>query len=278
MTGRVGRLTVLVAAAALTVVAIGAGVTGTLAAFTDTATVTAGASAGTAFTSGSVATPATPTVTQQTGSGDTAVSWTATTVTTGAGATTATTYDVLRYTAASGGTVTTVCSAVSGTTCSVTTSPGTFHYAVRARFQTSWVNEGARASFAADTTAPTIGLTSPANGYSGSATALRGSITCAGSVPACGTTAGAATSVQYTLRRNRTSTTVDDCWSGSAWVATTAACTLASTTGTTASWTVPGSRTTAFVNSQPGTFTLVLRAADTYGNAATSTFTFTATS
>ncbi len=84
--------------------------------------------------------------------------------------------------------------------------------------------------------------------------------------------------MQYTLRRNRTSTTVDDCWSGSAWVAASAACTLASTTGTTASWTVPGSRTTAFANSQPGTFTLAVRAADTYGNAATSTFTFTATS
>ncbi len=92
--------------AALAVVALALGINGTYAVFTDQATVNAGASASTAFTSGSVATPVTPTVTQQSGTGDTVVSWTSTAVTTGAGATTATTYDVLRYTAASGGTAT----------------------------------------------------------------------------------------------------------------------------------------------------------------------------
>ena len=213
MSVRSRKALVLAAAAALAAVAIGVGTTGTLAYFTDQANVSAGSSANTAFTSGGVATPATPTVATGSPAGQVTVSWAATAVTTGAGNTTATSYDVLRYTVATGGTPTVVCSSITGTSCSAATVAGTAYFAVRARFQTNWTNEGGRRSYVynPDTTGPTVVIN--ANVQS-----------CANGV-VCGTASdtggGTVANVEYTFLRRATRTgrpTEYDCWNGSAWV------------------------------------------------------------
>ena len=262
MTAPSRKALVLTAAAALVAVAIGVSTTGTLAYFTDQASVSAGSSANTAFTSGSVATPATPTVTQTATTGLAAVSWIATTVTTGAGNTTATSYDVLRYTAATGGTATVVCSAVTATSCSAPKVAGASYYAVRARFQANWVNEGGRRAHTPDTTGPTVVISTNVGA-------------CTNGV-ACGTASdsggGTVAKVEYNLLRRVSRTgfpTSYDCWNGTAWIdVASASCTWSNAIGTT-SWRVPGNQGTAYAGPPNGwtyTLTLTVRGTDSFGN------------
>ena len=261
MTAPSRKALVLTAAAALVAVAIGVSTTGTLAYFTDQASVNAGSSANTAFTSGSVATPATPTVTQTATTGLAAVSWSATAVTTGAGNTTATSYDVLRYTTATGGTATVVCTGVTATSCSAPKVAGTSYYAVRARFQANWVNEGGRRAHAPDTTGPTVVIDANVGAC---ATVVCGTASDSGG--------GTVALVEYNFVRRATRTgqpTTYSCWNGSTWVANAGAtCAWNNATGTT-SWRVPGNQNTAYANPPAGwtyTLTLTVRGTDSFGN------------
>jgi hypothetical protein len=265
----VSRRPLVLAAAlvALTVLALGH-VTGTMAAFTDTATVTAGQpdAANAAFTAGSIATPATPGA-AQTAATSVTLTWTATPVGTGGGV--ASSYDVLRFPTVTGGTPVTVCT-VSALSCVDTAPPsGTSYYQLRARVGTSWTKDSARVAYTPDTAAPKVVITVPLNSCSGTTTV------------ACGTASDSATGsagvtkVEYTLRRTRvgafSGSTAHACWTGSGWASdTSGGCAYLTATGTT-SWTVPGSRSTAYAQSlfYNDSFTLTARATDSLGNVST---------
>lgn len=257
MTARRGLL--LAAAATVAVLLLGIG-QGTYAYFTDQASVSAGAagSSSTAFTSGGVATPATPTG-SQTGPTAVTISWSATAV--GSNGGTAGAYAVVRYTAATGGTGTVVCTTTGALTCVDPNAPAaTVWYAVQARIGTNWFKESGRVQHNADTTPPSVVITTPVSGCS---------------TVACGTASDASgvASVTYSLRRTLTGAVTGtqsfDCWNGSAWVGSTsgATCPFLTATGTT-SWSVPGARTTAYAATlfYNRSFSLSVRATDALGN------------
>lgn len=262
----IGTLGVLVVSGGVAV----AHTAGTWATFTDRPTANL---ASNAYTSASVA-PTLPTVTQTVGSGDGAISWAASSV----GATTARTYDVLRYTANTGGTGTVVCADITTTSCTeakpaTASSNTTYYYSVRSEYPALWSTESARRAYTADAIAPTATITTPVL------------TACATTVAACGTAAdtggGTVASVDFTLRRARTpflSATTYQCWTGSAYVAATGTTcpTYYDATGTT-SWTVPGAKATVYpaaplFGSQA--FVLTVLVTDTFGNQATFTSSF----
>lgn len=240
------------------------GVQGTMARFTDEATVDAGASGatGTAFSSGSVATPVKPTTSQPSLSSLT-INWTAT----AAGLGTAARYEVVRYASAGGGSGTVVCSTNGALSC-VDTNPSGANawYAVRARVGTSWVNEGARVAYEPDVTGPTLTITAPLN-------------SCQAQTVACGTASDPSgiVKVEYSFRRTLNLfgffQNEHYCWTGSAWdESNTATCPFRTADGTT-SWTVPGVKDTAY-RSTPlyaRTFVLTVRVTDGFGNVTTQT-------
>lgn len=150
------------ALATVVVLAVVGSTSGTLAAFTDLASAQTSA-----LNAASIATPATPSVTQGTSS-NAVVSWTATSV--GPSNLKATSYDVLRYTATSGGTPTVLCAGTTTLTCS-DAAPGsaTVYYAIRARYGSLWMREGARASFTLAVATPPVTNLRCAGGLLGSA-------------------------------------------------------------------------------------------------------------
>jgi hypothetical protein len=248
--------------------------------FTDTATVRAGSATGsaTAFTSGSLGTPGTPVVAAQaTPTSALTLTWTAASVTGGGTGTTPSGYEVLRWSAATGGTATTVCTTTTAVTCS-TTAPtsGTAWFAVRARIGGAWARDSARAAWV-DTVAPTASFTQPTNGLSLLAGVLASNVTtsCGTGAVACGTASDSSTiaSAQYRFVRGGT-----QCWNGSAWVAgSNAACAAGvyqagtvqqgTSPTTTATWRVPG--TPGGVNGAYNaltSYTLAIRLTDAAGN------------
>lgn len=246
--------------------------------FTDAATVASGA-----MTSGVVNTPALPTVSQAATTGTVNIGFTSTTVGTQSAAPSG--YEVYRYTVASGGTGTLVCSTTTTFTCTqarTALATGTYHYAVRAKFAANWFAESARRSYSHDATAPAATVTRPLAGSSGGSKNLRDTVTagCGSGAVACGTTAdtggGTVSTVHFTLLRKRTTNGVlaNACWNGSSWVASsTGVCSFAATTGTT-SWRVPGDVAIAYPNPGGGVsdaFVLVVRATDSFGNQSTGT-------
>ena len=273
------RFALVAALVVLTGAAVGATTGSTLAAFTDAATVQAGPAPASAFSSGSLATPAPPTATQQATSGLPVLSWSSTPVTTGAGTTTATGYQVYRYAAATGGAGVLVCTTTGGLTCTDAKQTSTAYYAVRARFADSWAADSTRITYTPDGTGPAVTFTRPTDGYANSATGLRTYVSCTGSSPACGATSDSSgiTSVRYTLRRDPASTATDYCWNGASYSAASGACVFATTTGTT-SWRLPGNEATAYPSGDPATLTLTIQATDGFGNTTTSSITFSTTS
>ncbi len=127
------------ALASVVVLAMVGSTSGTLAAFTDVASAQTST-----FDAASIATPVTPTVSR--GTTNAVISWSATSV--GPSNLKATSYDVLRYTSATGGTPTVLCPGTTALTCS-DPSPGsaTVYYSIRARYGSLWQREGQRASF-----------------------------------------------------------------------------------------------------------------------------------
>lgn len=256
---------------------------GTSAVFTDSATMASGT-----MTSGVVNTPALPTASQAATTGTVNIGFTSTTV--GTQSAPASSYEVYRYTAATGGTGSLVCTTTTTFTCTearTALATGTYHYAVRAKFATNWLAESTRRSYSHDATAPTVTVTRPLAGSAGGSVALRNSVTsgCSSGGVACGTAAdsggGTVSTMQYTLLRNwittATGATTYACWNGSSWVTvSTAACTFAAATGTTA-WQVPGAPSTAYVNPGGGvtnSFVLTMRATDSFGNQSNTTVNF----
>ncbi len=252
-------------------VALG-GTPGTLAAFTDRASIAAGPAAAptTAFTAGTIATPVSPTA-GQTAASTVTLTWTATSI--GSNGGTAPAYDVLRFGTATGGTATVVCAGVPALNCVDSAAPsGTSYYVLRARVGSNWFKDSPRVAVTADTVAPTVSITNPLDG-------------CSGTVVACGTAADSGSGVakvEYTFRRTRTfflgGQPTYSCWNGNAWAAANAdnSCTFANTTGTTA-WQVPGVKNTAYADVflYTLTYTLTVRATDAVGNVsanATATF------
>lgn len=252
--------------------------------FTDTATVVAGPATGTttAFTSGSLGAPGTPAVAAQPSpTSALALSWTAASVTGGGTGATPSGYELLRWSAATGGTSTSVCTTTTALTCS-TTAPttGAAWFAVRARIGGAWVRESARVAWT-DTLGPTVTFTQPANGLSLLAGVLAANVTtaCGAGAVACGTAADSSTlvSAQYRLTRSG-----GQCWNGSAWVGSgNAACATgvyqagtlqASTPTTTSVWRVPGTATAAY-NILSG-YTLAVRLTDAAGNRTDASITF----
>ncbi len=243
--------------AAATALVLG-GVPGTMATFSDTATIGTGS-----ISAGAVATPAAPSA-AQTAPTDVTIEWTPTSV--GSDSAKATSYDVLRFSAANGGAGTLVCS-VTGLTCIDTSAPsGTSYYLLRAKFATNWTKDSARVAYTPDTTAPTLTIMNPID-------------SCSGSVAACGTasdTGSGVEKVEYTLRRVRTfflGGTAVTCWNGASWVGPNPdnSCPFALANGTT-SWQVPGAKSAVYADS-PFLFsymiTLTARATDAAGNVST---------
>jgi hypothetical protein len=232
------------------------------AAWSDTSTATTGT-----FTSGAVATPSAPTVTQQPTTGAGAVTYAPVKV--GASAT-ASSYDVLRYssTASTASPVATPCAAVTALSCTDAkpTAAATLYYAVRARFGGSWTREGPRSTYVPDVTAPTITMVAPTNGSRTLGSSI--SASCNGAM-ACGTLSTAGTVTYYLTRGGAQSAA---CWTGTAWstTATQADCTKqVAATGSTFAWSVPGTASnTTYPFSLLGTntYTLVVSASDVYAN------------
>ncbi|MCH1867562.1 hypothetical protein [Nocardioides sp. CFH 31398] len=252
-------------------------VDGTSAAFTDRAVVTSGT-----HTSGSMAAPAVPTVTQVRGSGATRVAWTASAV--GDHGATATSYEVQRYDAATGATPTAVCSVTAdpGATlaCEDGTRPsGTRHYAVRARFGASWRAESSRRAFAADLTGPDVTVTQPENGYRGSAADLRRALDrgCGADALGCGSAADPAgvEAVRWVLElRPSAGNRALRCWDGASFVvagasgcADRAAATSAVSGGLR--WRIPGAANEVYRDR--GTYTVTVTARDVFANPTTVT-------
>jgi hypothetical protein len=248
---------------------------GTSAGFTDRAVVDGGP-----HTSGSMAPPALPTVSQVQGTGATRVAWAASAV--GEHGAEATSYEVQRYDAAAGGTPTTVCTMVvrPGTSlaCEDGARPaGTRHYAVTARFGASWRAESPRRAFAADLTGPTVVTTEPEDGYRGNAAGLRrdASRGCGTDTPGCGTATDPAgvTSVRWVLElRPSTGNRAPRCWNGTAFVvAGSGGCAEnGAVTATVAGglrWRIPGTADDAYRDR--GTYTLSVLATDSFGSTTT---------
>lgn len=259
-----------------TLALVSTGATGAV--FTDTAAVDGGA-----LTSGAVNTPNLPTASQAATTGTVNIGFTSTTV--GTQGASPSGYEVYRYSSASGGTGTLVCTTTSSFSCTearTALATGTYHYAVRATFATSWLAESSRRPYAHDATAPTVAVTRPLPGDAGGSKQLRDSVTsgCPSGGVACGTAVdvggGTVADVEYSLRGTQVSggVTTYACWNGSAWVvSSTGACTFAAATGTGA-WLVPGSVATAYPNPAKNvthSFMLVVRATDGFGNQSTST-------
>ena len=252
--------------------------------FTDSAEVDSGN-----LTSGRVNPPAVPTASQAATTGTVNIGFSSTTV--GTLSAPASSYEVYRYTTATGGTGTLVCTTTTTFTCTearTALTTGTHYYAVRAKFATNWsADSTTRRSYNHDATGPTVAVTRPLAGSSGGATNLRNSVTggCTSGGVACGTAAdtggGTVSSVQYTLLGRSTTISTGAvalyCWSGSAWVSSsTGVCTFANTTGTT-TWRVPGTVSTAYPNPPTGTtsaFVLTIRSTDSFGNQSTTTVNF----
>lgn len=241
----------LLAALAVAAVILLAGGAGTLAAFTDPATVRAGTAAApdSAFTSGRIATPATPT-TSAPSSGPVQLSWSAT----AAGLGTADRYEILRYTSASGGTPAIVCTTTALTCTEAGPVAGQVWYAVRARMGDNWTNEGARIAYAPSTaTPPAVVIPVPLGG-------------CSGSV-ACGTASSASgiASVEYILRRTL-SGGVAQCWDPVLrWQsAGTATCAYRPASYYAPDWTIPGPPGQGI--KYPATYVLTVRVTDNLGN------------
>ncbi|WP_447646045.1 hypothetical protein [Nocardioides zeae] len=252
--------------------------------FTDTASVVAGPATGstTAFTSGSLGVPGTPVVASQpSATGPLALSWTAASVTGGGTGATPSGYEVLRWSAATGGTSTIACTTTTALTCS-TTAPtsGAAWFTVRARIGGAWVRESGRAAWT-DTVGPSTTFTQPTNGLSLLAGALAANVAtaCGAGAVACGTASDSSTLVSAQYRLTRTG---GQCWNGSAWVGSgNAACatgvyqagTLQTSTPTTTSvWRVPGTATTAY--SILASHTLAVRLTDAAGNRTDTSITF----
>ncbi|WP_211348766.1 signal peptidase I [Nocardioides litoris] len=259
--------TVLVAGSVATAAVIGT--SGTLATFTDRATAATSTS-----TSGSIAVPAQPDViTQTTGTGAAPISWAPVKT----GDTGAMTYDIVRYTQATGGTGTVMCQDVTSPLSCTEPKPATaaanttYYYGVRARYGANWTSESTtRRAYTPDVISPGGNYQTPVL------------TSCTNTQLACGTASdsggGTVARVEFSLLRVRTLilnlSATAQCWNGSAYVgATNGACpTFQLATGTT-SWSVPGSKSTAYAPAPVGysqDFTLIIRLVDSYGNVRTS--------
>ncbi|WP_148615015.1 signal peptidase I [Nocardioides rubriscoriae] len=234
----------------------------TLASFTD-----AGTAATSTFQATSIATPAAPSVAQTSALNQAAtVTWSATPV--GPNGLTASSYDVLRYTAATGGTAAVLCAGNTSRTCVDSASPGlleTYYYAVRARYGTSWVAEGARQSYQPSLVAPVFSNNQPSSGTV-VANDLRAALNCTGSAPACGTVSPIGATVTYSF--TRVAKRGAECWTGALWatVCTGPVSTNATVTGTT--WSLPGIEDNAWPSgdNDRGTYTLKVTATNTFGS------------
>lgn len=255
------------AAGAVAAVAV-TGTSGTLATFTDKASATTGTSS-----SGSIAVPTQPDViTQATGTGAAPISWAAVRT----GDTNAMSYDVVRYTQATGGIGTVVCDDVTTPLSCTEPKPAsaaantTYYYAIRANYGANWFAEStARRTYTPDVIVPTGTYTTPT-----ATTTAAGSCTQLVCGTAADTGGGSVARVEFSLMRERTLilnlSSTAQCWTGSAYVAATnGACpTFYQASGTT-SWAVPGQRSTAYAAAPVGytqDFTLFVRLIDTYGN------------
>lgn len=247
----------------------------TLAVLTDSATV---ASPAGGSSTGSLATPAAPSVTS-TGTTSRMVSWSPTLVTTGAGPTTATGYRVLRYTGATGGTATQVCTTSTATTCAATNQPLIAYYSVEAAFMAGWRAESGR-TIVGDTVGPALVVRAPEPGNSqGGENRFQNNLSsaCGEAVLACGSVDDPSKpiTVDYTLGRQNGATY--QCWNGTGWALSTAAtcgavpraATVSADIGT---WRVSGAPATAY--DQRVSYTLVVRATDAVGNRTTTTVAF----
>lgn len=249
---------------------------GTLAGLTDAAVVTSPAGG---LGTGSLATPAAPTVTS-TGLSTRTISWSPTPVTTGVGPTTATGYRVLRYAGASGGTATQVCATTTATTCSLSAQPLIAYYSVEAAFMAGWRTESGRTTVIGDTVGPALTVSAPEPGVSqGGENRFLGVLAtaCGGSVLACGTVDDPSqpVTVEYTLGRQGSATY--QCWNGSAWTASTAALCAgvqraALVDSATRRWSVSGNPSNAY--NDRTTYSLTVRATDSLGNRTTTTVAF----
>lgn len=261
--------------------------------FTDTATVTAGTTASTAFASGTLNAPGAPAAAQTVATGDVSLSWTAATVTGGGTASTngptPSGYEVFRYpneTSEAGVLVCTTASAA--TSCSTPPQPtGTVYYGVRARFGPAWTRDSARTAYN-DTRGPVLVIGQPQAqlyGSGGLRAAVNGRCNPSGTVQAalaCGTvgdTAGV-TGVRYQLQRTGL-LSLPSCWNETSFVtgacgATFRAATLSSTApNAAATWRIPGSPETAYVlSSLTASYVLVVEATDANGRVTTETLSF----
>ena len=256
----------VLAAGAVAAVAV-AGTSGTLATFTDKASATTGTSS-----SGSIAVPTQPDViTQATGTGAAPISWASVRT----GDTNAMSYDVVRYTQATGGTGTVVCDEVTTPLSCTEPKPATaasnttYYYAVRANYGANWFAEStARRTYTPD-------VVSPGGSYN---TPILTTGACTSQQLVCGAATdnggGTVAKVEYSLLRERAQVLgalpVYQCWNGSQYVAASnnACPTFYLATGT-ATWAVPGSRTTAYPAAPIGgsqNWTLLIRLTDSYGN------------
>ena len=244
------------------------GAPGTAALLTDTDVTSAGT-----FSIGTLLPTGTPTV-AVTGLGGRRVTWTAANVDSGVpGQATINRYQVMRYTAATGGTGTQVCDITNqALTCDLSGQPAIAYYSVIATFQ-SWTAESGRGTTIADTTKPTITFTWPTNGYSAKRSDYDKNATTACGLKllmACGTTSDdiGVTGFTYQLQRQYGTPTVTQCWSGTAWVTGTCGTTFLTanlvTTGTTRVWEIPGD--SKKYEDRASTHTLTVRAVDAAGN------------
>lgn len=247
----------------------------TLAVLTDAATV---ASSADGFSTGSLATPAAPSVTS-TGATSRTIAWSPTPVSTGTGSTTATGYRVLRYVGAAGGTGTAVCTTTT-TTCTLTNQPLIAYYSVEAAFMAGWRAESGRTTIIGDTVGPALVVRAPEPGNSqGGQNRFQNNLSsaCGEGVLACGSVDDPSKpiTVAYTLGRQNGATY--QCWNGTGWAPSTAATCgavqrAATVSADTSTWRVSGAPATAY--DQRVSYTLVVRATDAVGNRTTTTVAF----
>ena len=207
------------------------------------------------------------------------LSWTPTDV--GVNGGTASAYEVLNYTAASGGTPRTVCSTTAPTVTCNDPAPtsGTSYYQVRARVGTNWIKESSRTPYTIDLTAPSIVFIGPSgdtNTYV-DRKALKDSVKSAcdpndgKDTPACGraTDSAGVKSVEYQLRRTSLLGTTA-CYDNSKdWTSTCgyhSALVTPTSDAATSLWEIPNRHDDAFKAGLVYTYVLSIIATDNLGN------------
>ncbi len=283
---RQGRRSLAGAGAAASLVAAatvaGGGVSTTSAYFTDQATLTTPTNG---FTAATIATPATPTPQRQPTT--VTISWSPET---SVGATRATAYQVLRFSAAAGGTGTVVCTVDAPAQSCSDTSPvvGNSYYLLRARIGTNWINDSARALCCIDLTPPIITFTGPPSPASAYVTrqdmqaAIKTACDPIGAkdTPACGQVndPSGIGRVQFQLRRTTGLPGSVECYDDNKkWTSTCAYYDAQLTTldPTTSVWQIPNKSNDAYKGSTAFSYTLSIIAVDGAGNATSPAATIT---